>query len=190
MIVTYVWSRDCDTCRKFGMNHVIDDIADCIAPIPSVHWDPFEVNLIGSTDPHDHSSTPPIRTDENGNLSPVVVFENSHRRIEDQADEIYTPCFLLQHDGETEQVDIAEYTGQIESNVVEEAPWRACRSLMKKLFRFYLDHVIDTSQHNKMIMRQEHREGSVQSLEPPYEYGEFKPNEWRNAFTRARQVQY
>lgn len=191
MNVYWIWSLECDTCQAFAEGGVVDLIADTIIPLPDVFWMQRRIGLVGSTDPTDAHPAPPLTTNQDGEIEPVLLFESPLDDLEAKADEdLYTPCMILEAGDATEQVDVAAYVDQTTSDVVREQPWLAARSLLKKTFRFYIEHRVETSPTNKTLLRRSQQKGSVQYLEPQYEYGKFKSHEWQDAFSRARQVNY
>lgn len=190
MRVMWVWSMTCDTCNALAEADVPDRIANVIMGLSRVWWTHKRHDVIGIKD-EDLGVTqfPTIKTGDDGRIQPRAVTDAPTGTLHDRTDELYTPSMFLETHDHQEQVDIVEYVGADNSSVIENEPWRVCRSLMKKIFAFYLSHEIETSHHNEIIMRQENRTGSPHHLEPRYEYGEFKPDEWRRAFEKARQVE-
>ena len=190
MRVLWVWSKTCDTCNKLDEAGVPADIANVIMGLSRVWWTHKGHDVIGIKD-EDPGVTqfPTIKTGDDGRVKPRAVTDTPTGTLHDRTDELYTPCMFLETREHQEQVDIVEYVGADQSSVIEDDPWRVCRSLMRKIFSFYLSHEIETTHHNEIIMQQENSPGSPHHLKPRYEYGEFKPDEWRRAFEKARQVE-
>lgn len=188
MIVFYLWSETCETCGALGDARIPDQIADVLLPMVNVQWLPRRITLMGSLEAGPKSHSPVLTTNDRGEVEPLVNFETSIRDVERTAtDELYTPSLLLEHRDSVEQVDVGDV---LEGVDFKTESWLACRLLMKRLFRYYLQNVIRTSDANRRRMRREDRKGAVTPLEPSYEYGTFKANEWQYAFDKARQVHY
>lgn len=184
MIVTYVYSHDCQTCALLDALDVPAAIADVLAPLADVHWDPHPISRIGSVNPFDEEVPVPL-TSENG-----VSFVNQNDPpiddLRDRSADLYTPQLVVDtQQGDTITIDPVELVDQ----QVKRERELLLRQVLKRVWSIYLD-TLDLSPRDKLVLKQQRSQNQPRNIQPRYEPETFKPDEWRNAFVSARQATY
>lgn len=194
MNVYWIWSMHCEQCEAFAEARVVDLLEDTLLPLTDVWFIQRRVDLIGSIDPADDAPAPVLTKNDDGRVQPLALHSQPtsdlKRKMED---DVKTPTLLLEEGETTDAVNpIAAIDPAIVKDDLDEYAWLAARGLVSRAFDFYLRHSVDADRMDKIVMRQQPdpKRASMKRLKPPRQHGEFRPHEWKDAFTRAREVHY
>lgn len=193
MNVTWIYSHHCEQCEKFESHGVTTLLADTFFPLTDVWFESRRIDLVGSVDPTDDVPAPVLTKNGDGRVQPIAVHTAPTKDLRRKlGSDVQTPTLLLDHEDTVEEVDpIAEIGKATFDNLGNEVNM-AARGLVSKTFDFYVRHVVDAHRMDKIVMRQQPdpKRASMKRLKPPRRHGEFRPYDWIDAFTRARQAQY
>lgn len=173
----WVWETDCHTC-SMCFETIVPLFRPVIRTVPSIR---YEKRNTASSRIYNSLNA------EEGTVNPSRHQETYMKDIYEKSEQINTPTQVFEKGDNWELYDMYDFADPTRYdkdlsgfNMLYEDPKRVARSILQKLFRFYITYEVS--------LPADAHQWAIDQYVPDYEHRTFHETQWKKAFRRVQEL--